>query len=135
MKSALKNQTTMNKEYIEQLAGRFLADLGYTAFSLNKKNAVQVLLKFTEHLIEKGEVRHKDETFECALCEREKSIFNRTEGRPNVCSKCSVETATPAKVISDEEIEKAAQINSYGQEVVGFFKGAKWMREQLSGRL
>lgn len=56
----------------------------------------QFASKFKQCLIDTGEIRLANETFECSLCEREKSIFNRTEGRPNVCEKCNREEMVPA---------------------------------------
>ena len=44
------------------------------------------------------------QTFECALCEREKSEECRTIGRPNVCQSCTIEELNTRNEIQKQEI-------------------------------
>lgn len=58
-----------------------------------------------------------EQTFECALCEREKSKDCRTLGRPNVCQSCTIEELITQTVIQKQEITSLTeQLTQQDQE-------------------
>lgn len=79
---------------------RIIESKGINIELLKDKNLYFEL--FAEHLNHGAMSR----TFECALCEREKSVFNRTEGRPNVCGKCSSEEDIQLLKVSYEKLKE-----------------------------